>query len=583
MKQLFFSTSSGVRLLLGLVFLGAALTSSWPLFSAKIPSGHDTYEYIPRLVEFHENIKHGIFLPRWAANLGNGHGEPFFIFNPPMIYYLGEIFLLGGSSVVNALNSASFLIVLLSGFFLFLLAREFWGPSGGIFGAVAYIYAPYFHVVLYVRQALADFSAFMFLPLTIYAFYKSEQRRGFVILASLALAGLLLSSNPIALVFFPVILLYLGLRLISFRNIPGFKRQSLALLLGLMISAYFWLPALLEKKFVKLDRLYEGYLNYQNHFVYLNQLWSSFWGYGISLPGSGDGMSFQIGWLHLALLPLAVMIAYRDRPRSWTTLDTKQPERFFHLTFFLGILLGSIFFSTYLSQWLWHLLPLLQIIEFPWRILTITAFTSSFLAGAVFICLPPGRSRLLLLATLLPLILLFYQAHARPRESHRVDENSFSPRNIAQHHLAATTRLEYEPVFVKELRAYTPDFEVLDGLIRPMRVIRHVDSLALDIQALQPSRLRVNIHYFPGWRLTIQGQEQPIDFSNRYGLMEFGVATGYQRILLRLQPSLVRAVSLGISRLGLLLLLGTTLWYLPLPRCPWFRFFHWRHRSKSSG
>jgi uncharacterized membrane protein len=79
--------------------------------------------YFPRLVEVHENITHGILLPRWAPDLGRGTGQPLFLFHPPMIYYLGEFWHLVGFDFVTAMNLACVAIVLASAGSMFLLAR----------------------------------------------------------------------------------------------------------------------------------------------------------------------------------------------------------------------------------------------------------------------------------------------------------------------------------------------------------------------------------------------------------------------------------------------------------------------------
>src|SRR5260370_25632163 len=51
------------------------------LLTAKIPAGHDALAYLPRLVEFHENLAHGVLLPRWAPDLGRVGGQPVVLFN----------------------------------------------------------------------------------------------------------------------------------------------------------------------------------------------------------------------------------------------------------------------------------------------------------------------------------------------------------------------------------------------------------------------------------------------------------------------------------------------------------------------
>src|SRR5262245_27933064 len=74
----------------------------FPLLTLQLPSGHDALSYHPRLVEFHENITHGILLPRWAPDLEFGAGQPLFLFSPPLPYYAAELWhLLGFNSVVS--------------------------------------------------------------------------------------------------------------------------------------------------------------------------------------------------------------------------------------------------------------------------------------------------------------------------------------------------------------------------------------------------------------------------------------------------------------------------------------------------
>ncbi len=60
-------------------------------------------------------------------------------------------------------------------------------------------------------------------------------------------------------------------------------------------------PALLERDWIQVSRLLEGYLHYDSHFVYPFQCLVSPWGYGLSLPGPVSGMSFALRPAHLLL------------------------------------------------------------------------------------------------------------------------------------------------------------------------------------------------------------------------------------------------------------------------------------------
>src|SRR5262249_29239248 len=88
-----------------------ALPVCVPLLTTQLVPGHDAFEYPPRLVEFHENIRQGVFLPRWAPDLSNGGGQPLFLFTPPLIYYAAEFWYLLGFQATTAYNITSILFV----------------------------------------------------------------------------------------------------------------------------------------------------------------------------------------------------------------------------------------------------------------------------------------------------------------------------------------------------------------------------------------------------------------------------------------------------------------------------------------
>ena len=90
--------------LIGLLFVVILIGS--PLLMGKFISGHDWIYYPPRIVEFASNLKAGELIPRWAPDLSSGLGQPFFIFNPPLLYYLGAAFNLLGANLTVSNNLA---------------------------------------------------------------------------------------------------------------------------------------------------------------------------------------------------------------------------------------------------------------------------------------------------------------------------------------------------------------------------------------------------------------------------------------------------------------------------------------------
>lgn len=124
------------------------LAVGWPLLQGKLTSGHDAGEYSVRLAEFERALRDGILLPRWAPDVDFGYGSPIFVFLPPLIYYLAAVPGLFGADLISALNLARLLIIAASALGMYLLARELYGPEGGLLSAIAYLLAPAYLVTL---------------------------------------------------------------------------------------------------------------------------------------------------------------------------------------------------------------------------------------------------------------------------------------------------------------------------------------------------------------------------------------------------------------------------------------------------
>jgi len=550
--------SRGEQLRIHLPLLGVLfcfiLIAGLPLFQFKIMSGHDALEYLPRVVEFFEGLKNGQLLPRWAPDLSGGYGQPIFIFNPPMFYYLSSLFHALGYGFIASENLACFALLCLAGLGMYLLAGEFFGPRGGLVAAVAYLFAPYLLVNLYVRHSLADFTALAFLPWAFWGLERFIRGSSFVsrLIGPIAIALFLLSSNPIALISFPFLILFTIWLAYIDHSRKSLLRGLWCLVLGLGLSAFFWLPALVESRFVHLERLLDGYLNYSNHFVYPMQLLSSPWGFGISMPGTQDGMSFAIGPLHLLILGVAILILWR--------LPRLQKQVRWLILFSLAILLLAGFFASTPSKFLWDRLPLLPYLEFPWRFLSLIAFSTALLFGLlIFLLTEKPRLASLLVALLLAALLVSGFSYAKPESFLDVKETDYSPQAIAGRGISVTTAEEYQPVWVQE-RPTTPRRELVTLMAGEAQWSSERLSpthYTLKVNSASEARLRMNIFYFPGWTLFVDDAERSIDYQNPQGLIELSLEPGEHRIELFFANTPIRNIAIGMSLLALVLFLVT--------------------------
>ena len=513
------------------------------------PLGHDALEYPVRQVEFHENTRHGVLWPAWAPDLSNGHGQPLFVFSPPLFYWLAEPFVACGVPLYAALPLTLFLVLLASAGSAFLLGSALWGRWGGALTAVAYVTAPYVILNLYVRCAWAESAAFPFYPLALLGLWRL--RTGGARHAGVAAIGLGLVGachHPALLVFAPVFLACVVGLAWRGRDARLLTLGGLAFCLGLLLAAPFWLPALVEMKFTQVDRLLEGALEYRNHFVYVHQLIWSPWGYGLSLPGADDGMSFRLGLIHLA----AAIAGY-----AWIRRAGAEPADLRH-----GLALIVVFsalMTTPLARPLWDHIGLLQFLQFPWRILGVTVVFLALLVGALGTprsgsdargarlraCLAASA----LLAGALPLATMPPERSSTP-----FDDEYYAPARVAALGMTTATREEFTPKTCEQTPAYSPSpagwTEGVSGTV--MVVERTPNRLRLRAASEPGGVLRLNLLHFPGWVATVDGETIAMQVEPHGGRIELRVPPGAHTVEARFEETASRFSGKLAGVLGLL-------------------------------
>ncbi len=365
---------------------------------------HDARHSVYFLYQFNKAIQDGVWYPRWAPDFAFGYGYPFFNIYGPLSSYTGEFFHLAGLDIVNAVKMVFGLSILLSGLTMYLFVRKLLGQPAGLIAALTYVYLPYHIFDLYVRAALAESVGFVFIPLVLWGFYEAVTgpRLRTLLWAALAYAALMFTSNLLALLFTPILGLYVAIMLLwqffidlktpsvikqpfpaLFSRLPtpyaclfytAIQPASI-LILGLGLSAIFWIPAILEYSYVRVDQWVGGRFAFGDDFVEIFQLFSPKWGFGASIPGPNDDTGFQIGVATLVLF----IVSFLRTPK----LTNPALRRTFY--FFQAITIILIFLTTPASYIVWAMLPLSSFAQFPWRLLVIIAPFISIVAGTILV------------------------------------------------------------------------------------------------------------------------------------------------------------------------------------------------------
>jgi hypothetical protein len=228
-----------------------------------------------------------VLYPRWLPEFAFGYGHPVLNFFGPLSYYWGLPFTLLGVDAALALKLEFATGLIASALGMVLLARLHLDRGAALVAAVVYAYLPYHLVDLYVLGAVAEFLAFVWFPLVLWAFHRmvtgpANQRPVRGALAALLFAAMVVTHSLSALVFAPVLGIYLIILLARAPDRGAVVSVALALLLSAALAAFYWLPVLVESGYVGLGQ--GASRGYQDHLVRLSDLFSE---RRLSLPGRG--------------------------------------------------------------------------------------------------------------------------------------------------------------------------------------------------------------------------------------------------------------------------------------------------------
>lgn len=535
---------------------------------------HDDMQLI-RQLDMEKCLKDGQIPCRWTPDLGYGYGYPLFNFYPPLPYYIGQVFRTIGFSFVATVKATAILQFVIAGIGMYLLAALFTGTLGAYLAALFYTYAPYHAVNIYVRGAMNEAWAGAVFPYIFYFTYKAitRQKLSDYLLSSVSFALLLLSHNPMALIFSPFLALWILYWIFTTKPIRSFPDYLLshlkigtALLFSLGLSAYFTFPVLFESQLVQIESMFANYYHYSLHFVSLKQLFvSNYWGDGPSLWGPNDGMSFSIGYLHWVIPLLVVCFVF------WRYFFQK--KRLETLPFLLfTFALTSLFLTHERSTFAWQIITPFQKIQFPWRFLSLGIFFTSFLSGLVTNYLPFKKNYHLPFTLVVGIVLFAINIlHFTPVTFGPItDSEKFSGKawvnqvtgGIYDYLPKTSPTAPKSPAadFVDQVIPATAEFQ-LSGQKKG------TDWLFFNINTALNTEIVLPVLYFPDFKLTVDNQSVEIYPDKELGRITFSLAPGNHQVYLKLHNTPIRTVSNTISFVSLIVL-GILLTF-PAPFSPW--------------
>ena len=506
------------------------------LFRGYFPM-HDDLQAM-RLLQLDKCVKDGQIPCRWVPDMGYGYGYPQFNFYAPLPYYVMEIFHLSGFGFLDSVKAGFITSFVAAALAMYLLARTFWGPLGGVVSALFYTFGTYRAAEVYSRGAAGEGWSFIFFPLIIYCAYRLiiTGRLLFVSLLALSYGGLLLTHNLMSLVFSPIVLLFCLFVVAIHNRWRVIPKLALASLWGASLAAFFVLPALFETSYAHVETLRVGYFNFLAHFVSLKQMFTAtHWGYGSSELGPYDDASFSLGLLHWLLTVVVLAAApffYKAHPRKVAVI-----------WFMAGVGIVSAFLAHQRSSFIWESLPFLSFLQFPWRFLTIMTFCFSLLPGALFLFVRDRLPRMWLATALIVLLIFMDGFSFRPRLFYDItDQDKFSGA-LWEKELTISI-FDYLPIFAKmPPGAKAPDLpQILAGEGQVVEFHKGTDHQEMKITVKQAATVQLSLFDFPGWQVSSNDQLVVHRHDNDLGLITFDLKPGQYQLRARLTNTPVRTI-----------------------------------------
>ncbi|MFZ2878219.1 MAG: 6-pyruvoyl-tetrahydropterin synthase-related protein, partial [Phototrophicaceae bacterium] len=234
---------------------GAAII---PFLHGVMPETADGTIHLYRLPILDHAMQDGSLWPRFPVATVYGYGSPLFNFYSPLSLYPMHALHLAGLSYTQAWLFGMAFYIVVAGLGMYLLMTAWAGSFAGVVAAAAYVYAPYFVYDALWRGTTSETAALAILPWVLWAIKllaDAPSRQSFV--AVVLSTALFMPMHNITTVLGGALIGGYGLFVVAASRS---RRLALirvfgALMLGLLLAAFYWYPAIRETPNIKIDAI----------------------------------------------------------------------------------------------------------------------------------------------------------------------------------------------------------------------------------------------------------------------------------------------------------------------------------------
>ena len=487
-----------------LILLISAIFICLPLLNSKLDIMYDDgIQHVSRLKGTYQSIKEGQTFPVIMSKLCNNFGYSWNLFYSPLTAYLPLIFKLIGASFVGSIKLFMFFVVLLSGITMYFFVKEVTKNNKvALLAGIFYIFAPYRLTDMYARNALAELTSFVFLPMVFHGLYgilKQKKKREYLLI--FGAIGLILTHTVITMYTAIICFIYLLTQIKKLKNKTIIRKIVISLLFIIVITSFFTLPLLEHKMSANYEVFKEGRMERTDVLVAFKLSFLE-----LFITPKENIMTYEIGWLSVILLILSPIVIKK--------LKQKCKNTDFYRFYIFALIAGLISIVMTLKIFPFEKMPsILKMLQFSFRMLEFSSFFFAFVVVVnIGVLLKKVKYKDVAVITIVLMILTCsFIPHLHYKDN--IDENRLiegvpvTSKTGRVH--AGCASFEYLPCKAFENRSYietrSNDVLVLEGNAKIENSNKENTNLTCKISyVLEEIKLELPYIYYLGYEVTLE-------------------------------------------------------------------------------
>ena len=392
-----------IRFLGPAIILLAAAVATAPILLHGSYCGDDFEFHVVSWFDVEQSWRHGIPYPHWMGSANYGAGEPRFMFYPPLAWMLGASLglVLPWTMVPVALV---FLVLAATGLATRALAGEVLADAAATLAGCATLFSGFALFTAYERTAFAELMGGFWIPLLL--LFALRDRRadlrlwqrtldGSALPLALVMAGCWLSDGPVGVMASYLLAAVAMISSVLARSWAPLLRASIAAALGIGLAGLYLIPAAREQGWVDLDAAVNlPVFRIENNFLFMR--------FADARLARFTAFLDRASWLAVGMIAVALAgaaVLWRRSCRARRPALKSDPSRIPGLGSIpaqwwipFGLIPAVVLVLLLpVSLPVWHLLPKLRFLQYPWRwILVVEAPMALLFSAAVW---PTGAHR----------------------------------------------------------------------------------------------------------------------------------------------------------------------------------------------